>query len=115
MIPPALPVPAECSALFIRSHSRRSPAPYERKTLELTHDMNALPALLVASVVSYGFTVLVMKRSILTEKVARRAYHVSREYSVDPLELAAVGDIMTTPVVTVPASCPSRSWWPTTS
>ena len=47
--------------------------------LELTHDINALPALLIASVVAHGLTVLVMKRSILTEKVARRGYpHHSR-------------------------------------
>jgi CBS domain-containing protein len=84
----------------------RSPLTGALFALELTHDMNALPALLVASVVAYGFTVLVMKRSILTEKVARRGYHVSREYSVDPLELTTVGDIMTKLVVTVPAELP---------
>ena len=44
-----------------------------------------------------------MKRSILTEKVARRGFHVSREYAVDPLELLSVGDIMSTNLVTVPA------------
>jgi H+/Cl- antiporter ClcA len=55
--------------------------------LELTHDIEALPALLPAAIVSYGFSVLLMKRSILTEKVARRGYHISQEYSVDPLEL----------------------------
>ena len=49
-----------------------------------------------------------MKRSILTEKVARRGYHVSREYAVDPLELLSVGDVMTTPVVTIPASLTAR-------
>src|SRR5271157_4589619 len=42
--------------------------------LELTHDLNALPAMLIASVVSYGLNVLVLKHSILTEKVARRGY-----------------------------------------
>src|SRR5208282_4355563 len=42
------------------------------------------------------------------EKIARRGYHVSREYSVDPLELLSVGDIMTTGVVTVQASQPVR-------
>ena len=44
--------------------------------------------------VAYGFTVLVMKRSILTEKVARRGYHISREYAVDPLERLSVGEVM---------------------
>jgi CBS domain-containing protein len=76
--------------------------------LELTHDIHALPALLVASTVSYGFTVLVMRRSILTEKVARRGYHITREYSVDPLERLGVGEVMTTDVVTIPAALPIR-------
>jgi hypothetical protein len=70
--------------------------------------INALPALLVASVVAYGCTVLLMKRSLLTEKIARRGYHVSREYSVDPLELLSVAEVMTKEVVTVPASLPDR-------
>jgi len=62
--------------------------------LELTHDIGALTPLLVAVFVAYGFTVLVMRRSILTEKVSRRGYHLSREYTVDPLELARVRDLM---------------------
>jgi CBS domain-containing protein len=74
--------------------------------LELTHDVETLPALLIASVTAYAFTVLVMKRSILTEKVARRGYHLSREYSVDPLERLTVGEIMTANVVTIPAALP---------
>ena len=82
----------------------RSPLTSVIFALELTHDINALPALLIASTVAHGFTVLVMKRSILTEKVARRGYHISREYSVDPLERLSVGEVMTTDVVTVPAS-----------
>jgi CBS domain-containing protein len=86
----------------------RSPLTGTVFALELTQDVNALPALLTASVVAHGFTVLVMKRSILTEKVARRGYHVSREYAVDPLEILSVGEIMTSDVVTVPASLPVR-------
>ncbi|HEY7308261.1 MAG TPA: chloride channel protein [Gemmataceae bacterium] len=74
--------------------------------LELTWDVKVLPALLVASFVSYGFTVLFMKRSILTEKVARRGYHISREYSVDPLERAGIGEVMTRNVTTIPAAMP---------
>lgn len=84
----------------------RSPLTSVIFALELTHDINTLPALLTASTVAYGFTVLVMKRSILTEKVARRGYHISREYAVDPLERLSVGDVMATDVVTVPAAMP---------
>ncbi|MBS1958487.1 MAG: chloride channel protein [Bdellovibrionales bacterium] len=59
---------------------------------ELTKDTNVMLPLLIASVTAYAFTVLVMKRSILTEKVARRGYDVFREYSVDPLERCTVKD-----------------------
>jgi hypothetical protein len=61
---------------------------------ELTHDWNSLLPLVVATVVSYGFSVLVLKRSILTEKIARRGYHLSAEYEVDPLELLFVHEVM---------------------
>jgi H+/Cl- antiporter ClcA/predicted transcriptional regulator len=76
--------------------------------LELTHDIKALPALLIAACVAHGFTVLVMKRSILTEKVARRGYHISREYSVDPLELVSVREVMSAGVVAIPAKTPVK-------
>jgi CBS domain-containing protein len=62
--------------------------------------------LLLGSVVAHAFTVLIMKRSILTEKVARRGYHISREYAVDALERMTIGETMSAPVVTVPASLP---------
>jgi chloride channel protein, CIC family len=48
-------------------------------------------------------TVLLMKRSILTEKVARRGYHVVREYSVSPLSRFRVADVMERDVPTIPA------------
>lgn len=69
---------------------------------ELTHDGNAFLPLLVASVVAHAFTVLTLKRSILTEKVARRGYHLSREYAVDPLEILFVREVMRTTVVVLP-------------
>lgn len=50
-------------------------------TLELTHDLAALLPLLIAVTTAYTFTVLVMKRSILTEKLSRRGHHLSREYA----------------------------------
>jgi CBS domain-containing protein len=96
------------SMAAVMGGTMRSPLTGTVFALELTHDINALPALLIASVVAHGFTVLVMKRSILTEKVARRGYHVSREYSVDPLELLSIADVMTKEVVTVPASLPVK-------
>jgi H+/Cl- antiporter ClcA len=73
---------------------------------ELTHDVNALLPLLAASAVSYGFTVLMMRRSILTEKIVRRGYHIYREYGVDPLERHFAEDVMTREVVAIPAQTP---------
>jgi H+/Cl- antiporter ClcA len=69
---------------------------------ELTHDVDALLPLLIAVSIAYGVTALVMKRSILTEKVARRGFHLSREYAVDPLEMRFVADVMRTSVVALP-------------
>jgi len=62
---------------------------------ELTHDANALLPVLAASVVAYGFTVITMRRSILTEKIARRGHHIYREYGIDPLERHSVEEVMT--------------------
>jgi CBS domain-containing protein len=69
--------------------------------LELTHDVNALLALLVACTLAHLVSVLVLKRSILTEKIARRGYHVTREYEVDPLHALLVADVMSSDVLTV--------------
>lgn len=69
----------------------------------LTQDVNALLPLLLTTSVAYGFTVLTMKRSIMTEKISRRGYHIYREYGVDPLERQHVDEVMTQPVITIPS------------
>jgi len=69
---------------------------------ELTHDTNVILPLLVASVIAHAFTSLTLKRSILTEKVARRGYHLSREYAVDPLEILFVHEVMRTNIAVLP-------------
>ena len=74
--------------------------------LELTHDLNALPALLCGSVAALAVTVLILKRSILTEKLARRGQHIAREYSVDLFELMRVADVMDRDVPLIPANTP---------
>ncbi len=74
--------------------------------VEATHDINLLPALLVACVAADAVTVLLMRRSILTEKLARRGRHVMREYIVNPLHLLRVADVMEKDVPTVPAALP---------
>ncbi len=68
--------------------------------VELTHDMNMFLPLVIAVTVAHAFTVLVLRRSILTEKVARRGFHVTREYSIDALDMLFVRDVMNeTPVL----------------
>ncbi len=69
--------------------------------LELTHDIGALLPLLAACTIAHLISVLTMRRSILTEKIARRGYHVTREYEVDPLHALLVRDVMQTDVLTV--------------
>jgi CBS domain-containing protein len=71
--------------------------------LELTHDINVLLPLLVAAMLAHATTVLLLKRSILTEKVARRGFHLSREYATDPLEILFVREVMRTKLVALPA------------
>jgi H+/Cl- antiporter ClcA len=73
-------------------------------TLELTHDVHVLMPLLVAAVIAHAFTVLTLRRSILTEKVSRRGYHLSREYAIDPLEILFVREVMRTNSVALPAN-----------
>jgi H+/Cl- antiporter ClcA/CBS domain-containing protein len=70
--------------------------------VELTHNTGLLLPLLLASVTSYGLAVLSQRRSLLTERLSRRGYHLSREYGVDPLETAMVRDVMHTSVFALP-------------
>ncbi len=77
---------------------------------ELTHDANVFLPLLVGSVIAHAFTVLTLKRSILTEKVARRGFHLSREYAVDPLEILFVREVMRTNIVVLHAAGPLREF-----
>ncbi|MFZ0040927.1 MAG: chloride channel protein [Solirubrobacteraceae bacterium] len=68
--------------------------------LELTHAWPLLVPLLIGSVSAYTVSALLLKRSVLTEKIARRGLHLSREYAVDPLEVLLIDEVMDTePVI----------------
>ena len=87
----------------------RSPLTGVVFAMELTHQWDAVMPLVVSSTVAFLLSVLVLKRSVLTEKVVRKGTHVTREYSVDPLEVYLVSEIMP------PASCAfaaARAWNP---
>jgi CBS domain-containing protein len=72
--------------------------------LELTHDWGVILPLIVAVPIAYAFTVLALRRSILTEKVSRRGFHLSREYATEPLEILFVREVMNTKIVVLPAT-----------
>jgi len=87
----------------ILAGTMRSPLTGIVFAFELTYDANVFLPLLVAGIMAHAFTVLTLKRSILTEKVARRGFHLSREYAVDPLELIYVREVMRTNIAVLPS------------
>ncbi len=84
----------------------RSPLTAIVFAVELTHEVGVLMPLLVACALAYLVSTLVLRRDLLSEKVARRGHHVSREYEVDPLQALAVREVMATDPVTVSATTP---------
>jgi H+/Cl- antiporter ClcA/CBS domain-containing protein len=88
----------------ILSGTMRAPLTAILFAVELTGDFHILPALLCASAAGFAFTVLAMRRSILTERIARRGLHLTREYAIDPFEVMRVGEIMATEPATLPAA-----------
>jgi H+/Cl- antiporter ClcA len=86
---------AMCGLAAVVGGVMRSPLTGIVFTLELTHAWNDLLALTVASVSAYALSVLLLKRSVLTEKIARRRLHLTREYTTDPLEAFFAHEVMT--------------------
>lgn len=72
--------------------------------VEVTGDLRVMPAVIIACGTSFAVTVLLMRRSILTERLARRGRHLSCEYTVDPFEVMRVGEIMSCPAEALPSS-----------
>lgn len=87
----------------------RSPLTGVIFSLELTHLWNALLPIVVSASIAYLISALLLKRSVLTEKVARRGFHLTREYSVDPLEVMFVREVMNTRLITLPADTALRA------
>lgn len=92
---------AMISMAAVMGGTMRSPLTSVIFTLELTHDLNILPALVISAVVAETITVLIMKRSILTEKIARHGLHLTREYGINPMEVLRISDIMDKNVPTI--------------
>ncbi|MGH6993138.1 MAG: chloride channel protein, partial [Caulobacteraceae bacterium] len=82
----------------------RSPLTATFFAVEVTGNTHVLLPLIAACGTAHLVTVLLLRRSILTEKVARRGHHLVREYRVDPFALTKVEEVMSTPVHSVPGS-----------
>nr|AQQ75179.1 hypothetical protein [uncultured bacterium] len=92
------------SMAAILGGTMRSPLTGIIFSLELTHDINMVLPLLVAVTAAHTLTVLLLKRSILTEKISRRGFHLTREYQVDPLEILFVREAMRRTIISLPAA-----------
>ena len=79
----------------IMSGVMRAPMTGALFAAELTNHLSALPETIAAGSAAYAVSVLIMKRSILTEKIARRGKHILRDYTVDALEFLLAGQLMT--------------------
>jgi CBS domain-containing protein len=90
----------------VMSAAMRAPLTASIFAVELTGHLAALPDAVAAAVASYALAVLVLRRSILTEKISRRGRHILQEYSVDPLALVQAGAIMTRDPKTLSADMP---------
>jgi CBS domain-containing protein len=88
------------------SASMRAPLTSALFVVELTGRFDALPQALMGSSVAFAIAVLLLRRSILTEKISRRGRHISQEFAVDPLALSLARDVMTADPATLPADLP---------
>jgi chloride channel protein, CIC family len=104
LAPHDLPLCALLGMASMMAGTMRTPFTAILFAVELTNDFQCLPGLLVGSIAALTVTVLLMRRSILTEKIARRGHHISREYSVDLFQLLRVKEVMETEPPSAPAS-----------
>lgn len=71
---------------------------------EITRDYNSVLPLMLVSVIADGIAMLLMPHtSIMTEKLARRGFHVHQDYEADVLAQARVADTMEKDLPTVNA------------
>jgi CBS domain-containing protein len=90
----------------VMSGTMRAPMTGALFAAELTNHLSALPETIAAGTAAYAISVLILKRSILTEKIARRGRHILREYTVDALEFLQVSQLMTSNPATLPGKMP---------
>ncbi|MBV6394486.1 MAG: Voltage-gated ClC-type chloride channel ClcB [Anaerolineales bacterium] len=69
---------------------------------ELTHDYNAILPLMLVCVIADGVAILLMRNSIMTEKLARRGLRIPQDFEADILQQMNVGEVMDTAPATIP-------------
>src|SRR3546814_5239775 len=88
----------------MRRGARREPVTGALCAVEVTGLFEALPLTVASAGAAYAVSVLLMRRSILTEKIARRGRHIRQEYVVDPMDLMQARDLMTADPATLPGT-----------
>lgn len=81
---------------------------------ESTQQINSLLPLLAGSVLAYAVSSVLMRNTIMTEKIARRGVHVPTAYVFDVLAHATAGRYAKRPVVVLDAERPASevlSWF----
>ena len=88
----------------IISGAMRAPMTGSLFAAELTGHFASLPATMAGAASAYGVSDLIMRRSILTEKIARRGRHILQEYSIDALDFLQARELMTADPRTLPGA-----------
>ncbi|MEA2718045.1 MAG: hypothetical protein QOI99_2362, partial [Actinomycetota bacterium] len=71
---------------------------------ELTRDYQVVVPLMLATVLADLVFSSLSEHTIMTEKLSRRGLRIGRFYGVDPFTTARVGQIMSSPVATLPVA-----------
>ncbi len=71
---------------------------------EITRDYNAILPLMLVCVVADGVALVLMRNTIMTEKLARRGLRIPQDYEADVLQQVDVGSVMDREPVSVPSS-----------
>ena len=69
---------------------------------ELTRDYNSVLPLMLVSVIADGIAMLMLRSSIMTEKLARRGLRIHQDYEADVLQVVSVEEIMDRQIPAVP-------------
>lgn len=73
---------------------------------ELTREYDAILPLMMGCVIAQGVALVLMRNSIMTEKLARRGLHVHQEYEADIFSQLTVSQLMDKSPATIAASTP---------